>query len=87
MIIEAVRDRRHRLSGNRKKGSNSGHALHPGDGAGGGHGKGGSHGNGKGGLRESTDKAVKAPTKSVVARKPLPVAMAAGPKPPKVVPQ
>ena len=46
-----MRERRHRLSGNRKKGSNSGHALYAGGGAGGGHGKGGGHGNGKGGRR------------------------------------
>ena len=50
-IIKAVRERYHRLSANRKKGSNSGHALYAGDGAGGGHGKGGGHGNGKGGRR------------------------------------
>ena len=50
-IIKARRERRHQLSANRKKGSNSGHALYAGDGAGGGHGKGGGHGNGKGGRR------------------------------------
>ena len=38
-------------------------------------------------VGESTDEAVKAPTKSLVARPRLPVAMAAGPKPPKLVPQ
>ena len=50
-IIKAVRERHHRLSGNSKNGSNSGHALYAGDGAGGGHGKGGDRGNGKGGRR------------------------------------
>ena len=47
-IIKAVRERHHRVSGNRKKGSSSRHALYAGD---------------------------------------VPVAMAAAPKPPKVVPQ
>ena len=51
VIIKAVRERHHRLSGTRKKGSNSGHALYAGDGAGGGDGKGGGRGNGKGGRR------------------------------------
>ena len=51
VIIKAVRERHHRLSGTRKKGLNSGHALYAGDGAGGGHGKGGGRGNGKGGRR------------------------------------
>ena len=61
-IIKAVRERHHRLSGSRKKGSNAGHAGHAvfarGDdggrrkGAGGGvHGKGGGRGKGKGGRR------------------------------------
>ena len=50
-IIKAVRERHPRLSENRKKGSNSGHTLYAGDGAGGGHGKGGGHDNGKGGRR------------------------------------
>ena len=50
-IIRVVRDRHHRLSGNRKRGSKFGHALYAGDGAGGGHGKGGGRGNGKGGRR------------------------------------
>ena len=50
-IIKARRERRHQLSANRKKGSNSGHALYAGDGAGGGHGKGGGHVNGKSGRR------------------------------------
>ena len=36
---------------------------------------------------ESTVEAVEAPTRWVVARPQLPVAMAAAPKPPKVVPQ
>ena len=59
-IIKAVRERRHRLSGSRKKGSNAGHAGHAmfaaGSGGGrrkraggGAHGKGGGHGKGKGG--------------------------------------
>ena len=48
-IIKAVQEH-HRLTGNRK-GSNSGHALYAGDGAGGGHGKGGGRGNGKGARR------------------------------------
>ena len=38
-------------------------------------------------VGETTDEVVKAPTRSVVARPRLPVAMAAAPKPPKVVPQ
>ena len=38
-------------------------------------------------VGESTDEAVEAPTRSVVARPRLRVAMAAAPKPPKVVPQ
>ena len=71
-IIKAVRERHHRLSENRKQGSNSEHALHAGDGTGGGHGKGGGHGNGKSGLGESTDEAVEAPTRTVVARPRLP---------------
>ena len=50
-IIKAVREQHHRLSGNRKKGSNSRHGLYAGDGAVGGHRKGGGHGNGKGGRR------------------------------------
>ena len=61
-IIKAVRERHHRLSGSRKKGSNAGHTGHAmfaggGDGghkkgAGGGtHGKGGGRGKGKGGRR------------------------------------
>ena len=50
-IIKAVRERHHRLSGNRKKRSNSGRALYASDGADGGHGEGGGHGNGKGGYR------------------------------------
>ena len=62
-IIKAVRERHHRLSGTRKKGSNAGHAGHAmfaggGDGghrkgAGGGvHGKCGGRGKGKGGCRQ-----------------------------------
>ena len=50
-IIKGVRERHHRLSGNRKQGSNSGHALYAGDGGGGGHGKGGGHRNGTGRRR------------------------------------
>ena len=50
-IIKAVRERHHRLSGNRKKGSYYGHALCAGDGAGGGHVKGGGRGNANGGRR------------------------------------
>ena len=61
-IIDALRERHHRLSGNRKKGSNAGHAGHTmfaggggGDsrkGAGGGtQGEGGGRGKGKGGRR------------------------------------
>ena len=46
-IIKAMREGHHILSGRRKEGSNSGHAVHAGDG--GDHGKGGVHGNGKGG--------------------------------------
>ena len=38
-------------------------------------------------IGESTDEAIKAPTRSVVARPRLLVAMAAAPKSPKVVPQ
>ncbi|CAN0489075.1 unnamed protein product, partial [Laminaria digitata] len=49
-IIKAVRERHHRLSGNRKKGSApSDHAVYAGDAAGGGRGNGG--GRGKGGGR------------------------------------
>ena len=48
-IIKAVRERHHRLSGNRKRGSNCGHALYAGDG--GGRGKSGGRGNGKGRRR------------------------------------
>ena len=59
-IIKAVRERHHRLSVNRKKGSNAGyagHAMFAGGGgggrrketSGGAHGKGGSRGKGKGG--------------------------------------
>ena len=54
-IMEAVRERYHRLSGNRKKGSNAGHADHAmfaGGGGSGGRGKGGGGGgHGKGGGR------------------------------------
>ena len=50
-IMRAVRQRHYRLSANRKKGSNSGHARYAGDAAGGGRGKGRSNGNGKGGHR------------------------------------
>ena len=49
-IIKAVRERHHRLSGNRKKGSNAGHvghAIFAGGGGGGGRGKGGNGGKGK----------------------------------------
>ena len=49
-IIKAVRERHHRLSGNRKKGSNVGHVTFA-DGGGGGHGKSGGRGKGKGGRR------------------------------------
>ena len=38
-------------------------------------------------VGESTDEAVKAPTRSAVARPRLPMVMAAASKPPKVVPQ
>ena len=38
-------------------------------------------------VRENTDDAFNAPMRSVVARPGLPVAMAAGPKPQKEVPQ
>ena len=38
-------------------------------------------------VGEITDEAVKAPTRSVVARSRLPMAIAAAPKPPNVVPQ
>ena len=41
----------------------------------------------KAGVEESSDEAVEAPTRSVEAPPRLPVAMAATPKPPKVVPQ
>ena len=40
----------------------------------------------EGGVGDSKDEAVKAPTKTVVARPRLPAAMAAAPNPPKVVP-
>ena len=50
-IVKAMRERDHRLSGNRKKGSNSGHALYAGNGAGGGHGKCVDHSKRKGGRR------------------------------------
>ena len=49
--IKAARERHHRFSGNRKKRSNTGHALYAGDGAGGGHGKGGGYGKGNAGRR------------------------------------
>ena len=38
-------------------------------------------------IGESTDEAIKAPTRSVVARPRLPVSMAEGQKTPKAVPQ
>ena len=108
-IIKAVRERHHRLSENRKKGSNAGHAGpamfdaaaagHAGhamvDGGGGGRekcGGGGGHGRVEAAAEEKVDvghikdDAAKAPTRSVVARPWLPVAMAPAPKPPKVVP-
>ena len=85
-IIKAVRERHHRLSGNRKKGSNAGYAGHAMFVVVGGGGGGGGRGTEKVDLGESTDEAVKAPTRSVVARLRLPVAMAAEPTPPKVVP-
>ena len=50
-IINAVREWHHRHSGNRKKGSNSGHVLCADGSAVGGQGKGGSRGNTKGGRR------------------------------------
>ena len=71
-IIKAVREGHHGFSVNKNKGSESGNALYAGDGTGGGHGKGGGHGNGKSGLGESTDEAVEAPTRTVVARPRLP---------------
>ena len=44
-INKAMKTRHHQLSGNKKKGSNSGHALYAADRAGGGHEKGRSRGN------------------------------------------
>ena len=97
-IIKAVRKRHHRLSGNRKKGSNAGHAGHAmfagGCGGGGGRGEGGTAvatGKVEAAAKEKVDvgdskvEAAKAPTRSVVARPRLPVAMAAAPKSPMVV--
>ena len=53
-IIKAVRERHHRRSGNRKKGSSAGHAAHAmyaGGGGGGGRGKSENSGKGKGGKQ------------------------------------
>ena len=89
-ITKSVRERHHRLSGNRKKGSNAGHVGHAmftgGGGGGGGHGKGGGRSKGKVDVGDNKDEAVKAPTRTVVARPRLPAAMPTAPKPPKVVP-
>ena len=96
-IIKAVRKRHHRYSVNRKKGPNAGHAGHAMFAGGGGGGRrkgggGGAHGKGGGCVRKTVDvvdtknEAVKAPTRTVVARPRLPAVMAAAPKPPKVVP-
>ena len=48
-IITTARERHHRLSGNRYKGANAGHAMYATDGASGGRGRGESHGRGRGG--------------------------------------
>ena len=96
-IIRAVRERHHRRSGNRKKGSNTGHAGHAMFTGGGG----GGNRKGAGGVLtgkvetatrqkadvgDSEDEAVKAPTRTAVARPRLPAVMAAAPNPPMVVP-
>ena len=83
-IIRVVRERDHRPSGNRKKGSNALHAMLAGGGSGGG-GRGngtggGGRGNGRSGRQGHEGRGGKTPTKSVVARSPLPVAKAAAPK-------
>ena len=96
-IIKAVRERYHRLSGSRKKGSNASHAGHAmfAGGGGGGRRKGPAAvpmGKVEAAIREkidvgdSKDAAVKAPTRTVVARPRLSAAMAEVPKPPKMAP-
>ena len=85
-IINAVRERHRQLSGNREKGSNSGHALYTGEGAGDGHGKGGGRGSGQRGRPGKHGRGRRDTIRSVVARPRLPVAMESAPKPPKVVP-
>ena len=71
---------------NRKKGSNAGHAGNDMFAGGGGGGGVGGRCTEKVEVGETTDEAVKAPTRSVVGRLRLPVAMAAKPKPTKAVP-
>ena len=94
--IKTVRERHRRRSGNSKKGSNAGHAICSPSAAAVvaagktaaavATGKVEATATEKVDVGESTGEAVKAPTKSVVARPRLPMAMAAAPKPPKVVP-
>ena len=95
--IKVVRERHHRLSGSRKKGSNAGHAGHAMF-AGGGDGakekgpaavptgKVEAAEKEKEDVGDGKDAAVKAPTRTVVARPRLPAVTAAAPKPPVVVP-
>ena len=96
-IIKAVQERHHRLSGIRNKGSNAGHAGHAmfAGGGDGGHRKGAAGvptgkveaaENEKVDVGDGKNAAVKAPTRTVVARPRLPVMMAAASKPPMVVP-
>ena len=87
-IIKAVREQHHSIFGNREKGSNAGHAGHT------------MFSKAAAVLTEKVeaavkekvnigdgkDAAIKAPTRTVVARPRLPAVMAAAPKPPMVVP-
>ena len=96
-VIKAVRERHNRRFGHKKNGFNAGHADHGilagggrggrGKGGGGGaHGKRDRRGKGKRGRRKHRDEAVKAPTRMMMARPRLSVAMAEASKPMKVVP-
>ena len=97
-IIKAVRERHHRRSGNRNKRSNAGVAMLSSPVAAAAAlvaAKNAAAAMATGKVEtattetldvgETTDEVVKAPTRSVVARPRLPVAMAPAPKPPKVV--
>ena len=84
--LKAVRERHHRLSGNRKKGSNAGHEGHSmyggsGGGGGGGRGKSGGSGRERGGRRGQHGRGGRNTNKDGVARPRLLVAVEAVPKP------